>query len=733
MAPGCFCYYRSQGKFKILTSVDVDLPSECADAILNDLVALRDNTEECGECLETYTKIWLGRLRSPHGHTRTCAREALQCQIASVPITSVSVEMVHILGEECRKPKSRGRALGPVELSKRSFIKVVGAANRRDSEAALRDELGSARRQVFGRMYRNNTLAKRGLQNRERQGKRISRQPRDTATNVSAWHEYRRTHWPADLRPCTVAAAAKQAELLAAFRLLPGDERAYFENMASVRSTSTRNVGESLSEVYDGGANDPGTRYRRQAARRRAFGRTARNISNNSKWKCGLGISGPWLPVREDLVDWRAPALQCHRGVADAFAFDGRPTPNGPGTHIPETCCHHKFGGMCGKDPLLRRVTSLTKNFHTVLRLNDCGGKSKLPLFISFLGPNGVLPSPYLLMDTYGVGLLAVCAKLRPIADGPPECFELEPNDAEVYTISTAHLVLRRKLLDVAASLGKPWIEVPKLQLAVHNFSDAGYRRLVLRRGLDKFRADLPADTMLTCPRRRPAAEERPADLPFAGDGLWINQFPADAVPLPLPDFMDVVSGSDAEDAVHGRDALASESASGTDADTPPSAPKAKPTAKAKQAPKPKPKAGPPPPPLPPDDVVLVAGGPPGVLEPAVGGGHLPAPGLESYGFVAGETTCFLCKNAIPRGDLKFVYRLRLSGAFRDSKTLHTFCVGELPMATRARDYAKCSSWLGDASLSVHNSMLVEAAGDMLRPYGAGVASGSGGAGAGAC
>jgi len=105
-------FYFEQPKFRIHEAVDdLRTPGEQRQV----LDTLEEARIRCRRCVDrSFTQIWLRRFRNQALYLR--ARRSLRIHVAATPPSSVSVEKKHLLGQENKKLKARGRALTAMEL-----------------------------------------------------------------------------------------------------------------------------------------------------------------------------------------------------------------------------------------------------------------------------------------------------------------------------------------------------------------------------------------------------------------------------------------------------------------------------------------------------------------------------------------------------------------------------------------------------------------------------------------
>ena len=141
-------FYVEQPKFDMVSAFGPYVSSARTEERVH---ALRETRARCEQYVdEQFTRVWLDRCSQVISKKRV--GPSLRLMIATTPIAAVAVDANHILGQEVRRPRARGKPAGPEELSKRTYLQLLGIGNQRRSEALLRALRGeNTKREVFGK------------------------------------------------------------------------------------------------------------------------------------------------------------------------------------------------------------------------------------------------------------------------------------------------------------------------------------------------------------------------------------------------------------------------------------------------------------------------------------------------------------------------------------------------------------------------------------------------------
>jgi hypothetical protein len=234
-------FYFEQPKFVILASACHELEEDAATEICNEL---RRKRETCNGCIDDFTGVWLDRLSDASAPLRKRARLSLQCKLAVTPMSSVAVERKHLLGQECRRPRSRGVALSAGELARRTYQKSASLMNKRQSDVVLANVLRGTPRRCFGRLATECAVQKRMVTNTYKEAKRRLATRRTTPYKQSALGAFKSSRWDraADAKIGSPANTAEHKRLKTAFDSLNEEDRATYVAMADACSNSRKKL-----------------------------------------------------------------------------------------------------------------------------------------------------------------------------------------------------------------------------------------------------------------------------------------------------------------------------------------------------------------------------------------------------------------------------------------------------------------------------------------------------------
>lgn len=669
-----------QPKFRLLASTSKRKAAAVAEADVADMNASR---ARCGQCIDkSFTGPWLDRLVSPSAGTRDRARFSLRVIAATTSPATIACEMLHLLGQETRKPRSRGPAVAAKELGIRTYVKAAGKKNRLISESTLRKHLHGARRERFGRILAAHAIMATRPTNTLRKARKVLATKRTSITSCSAWGEYQRAHWVPGVRPTSAAGRALRQQLYPRFVALPHAERVRLEGLASARTDQVKRFGTTLSESYTG-INELGTAGARAAAQKRAWDHTVNNVKSDPGWTAAPALMGPWLGIREGLID-RGPLSQIDERINKTFRYSETAVVNPPGAHPPELVCSSQNGGVCVADDFFEQSKAVVHNVWIALKRNKLHKRLSLPL-LARLGTDIDPPeTAFFITDVFGKGELQIVTCAEPVG---PFLFGLLKEERS-YVSLTLHRLAQR-MIRRAVSAGTPLADVKEMAFGVFKFEDAGspdsgWR---VRQTSEVFICAVSCVTLDAPPKKEKT-------VPLLPWGLGKSFTPAAKA--------DDISDDDVDPDPDGDAQPSEESSIGDETDASEEVIPVDP--------------GPVDPPGPPV--------PPVVWEP----GSIRRAGLASFEVSkTSRSKCHFCGLAIPVGTVKIYFQTKPSTRLADLKPVHVSCGNLLPLATRSQDHITATHFAIEPGLPPRVQEELDNLVAALQPYRPGVASGSGG------
>ena len=266
-----------------------------------------------------------------------------------------NVEKKHLLGQECAKTRSRGRRLRADRLSRSAYVKEAITRNRKRSEYAVGRGLAAAGaqcnkyRRVMTKVLLSSAVNKRKVREKAKEAIRKLRTPRQTASKVSGFQEFRKANWDPAVRPFPYKSEAALNERRRLRELWHACSEADVQHWVARASARQDPLGVASLSVDNN--DDFGSGYRHRKARKVEALQRFGAIANDRLWSGGLGIDALWQPLKPSLVDVTTTAAELERQCALAFDYRSEPVPNPPGTAKCETTCSEIHGGALRKRP----------------------------------------------------------------------------------------------------------------------------------------------------------------------------------------------------------------------------------------------------------------------------------------------------------------------------------------------------------------------------------------------
>ena len=246
---------------------------------------LSERARLCEHCIdECFTRCMLGcgRVSLPSMHD-------LLCDIASkIQISSSIVEKFHLLGEESKPKRGRGRAVSAErlpDLTYQASVCVEAEHLQNEVRTQVFKTHGLSAKQ-FSRM--NSALYQdAAMTSVARRGARLSDSVGETKTNrkSSRWQAFRKQHWTPGLKPTSHAGLLEQRRISALWKQLNEDQKSFYDAVAEGHDmTKASLAGQSLGELKQHGRCSAA-----RSARRSAHRTVWSDLINHPAWKAGAG------------------------------------------------------------------------------------------------------------------------------------------------------------------------------------------------------------------------------------------------------------------------------------------------------------------------------------------------------------------------------------------------------------------------------------------------------------
>jgi len=507
-----------QPKFQLFNACagnayDACLAREVCEPILRSM-------QTCPDCVDPCFSVpWVRRLHDPRDAVARKAHMALSDIMSAAPVCSARCERKHLLGQDTRTPKRRGRALKIASLSKVTHCKSVSLSARRLRKRVLDDSISdpASRRKLAGGItaFRVGSWRKRSSDGQVKIVKAKSAKVRAMDVFVSeSYHD----------QPEGLPLVEKRRRVTQAWRRLPADRKLVFQGRADAENQRLAGVKNLDFKQFAVSEAAQGMR-RGQAitAKRKAIGNTFHSFRDHPIWSAGSDTASFESGLRPSKVLTRETDEEMKQEAERPFGFNERISPGRAATMRPFLVCSQKFGGMCKLDPLCNVCKVATKNMYIALGRNKA--MASLPALVQLEVPGAADASEYhFVAKTVGRGDLAVmvAARMQSSQQDGRDIFTVD-HTGGMATLSTSFLVFRRLLRRSARRLGQTTSNIESVQLHLIEFERCD--------GLAGFAAAVKSSSSsrisLTAVSKEPVRprEESKVSLPF---GLSFDDKAAD-------------------------------------------------------------------------------------------------------------------------------------------------------------------------------------------------------------
>ena len=212
-------------KYHVLCACAEEYDAVALGRSLASVVATRDRCEHCLD--KAFSKPALEKLTGPRSaHYHRIFRYALAC----MKIASIRVEAKHLLGQETRPGKRRGKALTPQGLALRTYRKSVRQAFVAKRAAVSKLVLGKKGKRMFMHLMQTQSQQSRTYRRPKDHTVATSRAMRRT----SAQQLHKRANWRRHVRPGTPAGVAEAHRIRELWRDLRPAAKHVYEEQAQI-------------------------------------------------------------------------------------------------------------------------------------------------------------------------------------------------------------------------------------------------------------------------------------------------------------------------------------------------------------------------------------------------------------------------------------------------------------------------------------------------------------------
>lgn len=375
-----FVHSYDQPKFRLF--------EVCRDAELNDWLLdqcvrpILESHAACPSCVdELFSLKWAQRLMSECRPVALRAHRCLRNMLALAPTSSARCERKHIIGQDTRAARHRGRNLKPKTLAKVTYVRSVALAAAKRRRRVINDVSGSdpaAKRALsmglaamrVGRWRQRQSGGTLGV-NAMRGTRRLAR---IRAYDCFVIENYR-------CQPQGLTLPQKRKLVDVEWKQLPEERKAYYEGQAEAEIKLASELdGVAVKGWLDSEARRSMRKHRTLTAKRQAIAQTFRHMQEREVWKAGSQLASfeSGLKASKVLASESDKKL---KDIADQiFAFDAKAMPSHSRPMRPTVVCSIRCGGLCSRDPMYERCRVGALNLHRLLK--SSGVMPELPVML---------------------------------------------------------------------------------------------------------------------------------------------------------------------------------------------------------------------------------------------------------------------------------------------------------------------------------------------------------------
>lgn len=350
----------------------------------------------------------------PSPAVRARAWRSLSNIAAAMRVCSAKVERKHLLGQECKAGKSRGRAPDCKTLGKRTYQKSVSEMANRLQAAVKKGVIGLCPKlqRKFGQTLSSFRIGKSRKRKRDALGNldvgaRGSRESDSKLRPLRAYDAFVSAKFK-DVGGESFT--VKRARVNQVWNNLPAADKAVWKGIAATENDKCDSLRGQDFKAFHQGRTATFNKTREKTLKRKAVATTMAKMQNHSAWKAGFQTASYSGGLKTELVS-QMTDRQLDDFSTDVFGFDKRIVQNPKRTMKPFTVCGIRHGGLCCRDALSSKGDIGTRNLYISLGPM----KKDLPLFVRLAILDPLCSADHFLAKTHGRGdaIVLVEAKVR--------------------------------------------------------------------------------------------------------------------------------------------------------------------------------------------------------------------------------------------------------------------------------------------------------------------------------
>ena len=365
-------YYR-QPKFQIFASCNAgEFSSTLVNRVCNPIA---QKAEACPKCVDAaFSKPWAVRLLNANSPRRLRAHRMLCGMLIAIDNNTTKCERLHLLGQETRFHRRRGRCLTAAKLGKVTYAKHVRKESFALRQEVLRKHLPRTQlRRSFGQMVTSFRAKSRRVNNNNDKVAQMLPAPSSKSKHKIRGYDMYLRDKKGFVRQVAGAnrlvTDSQQHGIKRKWRDLTPQEKAVYSGMA-VAENDEHQKRACENDFADFIAHRPSGSRRRcsvMTEQMHAISNTLGRLQNDDAWESGSAVGDFNAGLRACLVD-RRPQKVMKQLASDFFAFDPVGKANPGGKMCIDPVCAIVTGGICQEDPTWDSIrlimTSLYRQMH---------------------------------------------------------------------------------------------------------------------------------------------------------------------------------------------------------------------------------------------------------------------------------------------------------------------------------------------------------------------------------
>ena len=382
------------------------------------------------------------------------AKKHIQELATFMRISSCTVEKFHLLAEESKPKRSRGRALLPENVSLLTYQRSVLTASKNASDAIMASVCkrhGLSRKRVLqlvrvakvgNKLKRHRTTSSAA---RLKQVKKLcSKRPANARAGPLAWNAFKQQNWASTAKIGTEEYTAEAKRVSLAWRRATEAEKENCRVQGLVTKLERERASSAPLGEVDRGLAALNRKPRAQVLQDGARAALA-EVKHHAYYRQAHVVAADYTGLQPALVRMKPTDEAVQERVRNLFRYDPLKKRNKAGTWKPSSCCGWITHGLCCKGPYAPAALNAAHNIHGVF-LQKSTSRSHMPVLVRFAVPGNPAAVQWQLVGEDYAGEVQVACEMgfadpHDVPAAQPYCLSLCDGDGSGVTRTSPRFI----------------------------------------------------------------------------------------------------------------------------------------------------------------------------------------------------------------------------------------------------------------------------------------------------